>query len=55
MRNLRIELPISQNPSDIQLKKLKEYFREMPVEEILAGLKFSRNRWNAKDACILKV
>jgi hypothetical protein len=55
MRNLRIELPISINPSDIQLKKLKEYFREMPIEEILAGLKFSRNRWNAKDAGILKV
>ncbi len=55
MQNRKIELPISKNPSDIQLKKLKEYFREMPVEEILAGLKFARNRWSAKDAGILKV
>lgn len=55
MQNKNIELPISKNPSDNQLKKLKEYFKEMPVEEILAGLKFARNRWTAKDAGILKV
>ena len=55
MQNRKIELPISKNPSDTQLKKLREYFKEMPVEEILAGLKFSRNRWSAKDAGILKV
>lgn len=50
-----IELPISKNPSDVQLKKLKEYFREMPVDEILSGLKFAKNRWSAKDAGVLKV
>ncbi len=50
-----IELPISKKPTDMELKKLKEYFKEMPVEEILSGLKFARNRWSAKDAGTLKV
>ena len=27
----------------------------MPVEEILDGLKFAKNRWSAKDAGVLKV
>ncbi len=50
-----IELPISKKPTDVELKKLKEYFKEMPVEEILSGLKFAKNRWSAKDAGTLKV
>ena len=55
MQKPRIELPISKIPSDVQLKKLKEYFRDMPVDEILSGLKFAKNRWSAKDAGVLKV
>ena len=27
----------------------------MPVEEVLFGLKFAKNRWTAKDAGVLKV
>jgi len=50
-----VELPISKKPSDADLKKLKEYFKQMPVNEILSGLKFARNRWSAKDAGTLKV
>jgi len=50
-----IELPVYKLPTDIELKKLKEYFKEMPVEEILSGLKFAKNRWSAKDAGTLKV
>ncbi len=50
-----IELPISDAPSDAELKKLKDYFKEMPIGEILAGLKFAKNRWSAKDAGTLKV
>jgi hypothetical protein len=50
-----IELPISKKPTDMELKKLIEYFKEMPVEEILSGLKFAKNRWAAKDAGTLKV
>ncbi len=50
-----VELPISKKPTDVELKKLKEYFKEMPIEEILSGLKFAKNRWSAKDAGTLKV
>ncbi len=50
-----IELPISKKPTDAELRKLKDYFREMPVSEILTGLKFAKNRWSAKDAGTLKV
>jgi hypothetical protein len=50
-----VELPISKKPTDADLKKLKEYFKDMPVSEILTGLKFAKNRWAAKDAGTLKV
>ena len=52
-----IELPISKKPTDAELKKLKDYFKEMPVTEILTGLKFAKNRWSANfsDAGTLKV
>ncbi len=55
MIKLTVELPISKKPTDTELKKLKEYFKEMPVPEILSGLKFAKNRWSAKDAGTLKV
>jgi len=55
MQKSSIELSISKKPTDVQIKKIREYFREMPVEEILSGLKFAKNRWAAKDAGILKV
>lgn len=55
MAKSTIELIISNMPTDLELKKLKEYFKEMPVEEILSGLKFAKNRWSAKDAGTLKV
>ena len=55
MQKPQIELPVSQKPTDVELKKLREYFREMPIVEILSGLKFAKNRWSAKDAGTLKV
>ena len=55
MNKSTIELPISKKPSELELKKLKEYFKDMPVSEILTGLKFAKNRWTAKDAGTLKV
>ncbi len=55
MKKSLIELSIIETPTDAELKKLKEYFKEMPMEEILTGLKFARNRWTAKDAGTLKV
>jgi hypothetical protein len=50
-----INLKTLNKPTDEQLRTLQEYFREMPVEEILLGLKFAKNRWSAKDAGVLKV
>tara|TARA_Y100000590_G_scaffold59154_1_gene62717 strand:+ start:1038 stop:1370 length:333 start_codon:yes stop_codon:yes gene_type:complete len=41
--------------SEEQMKKIKSYFSTMPVSEILIGLKFAKNRWEAKDAGTLKV
>ena len=55
MKKFEIKLLISKEPTDIQLKKLREYLNEMPFEEVLAGLKFAKNRWSAKDAGVLKV
>ncbi len=55
MKKPLIELPISKKPSNAELKKLEEYFKEMPINEILTGLKFAKNRWSAKDAGTLKV
>jgi len=55
MAKQQIELAISKRPNDEQLRKLKEYFKDMPIEEILSGLKFAKNRWAAKDAGVLKV
>jgi len=51
----KIELYISDLLTAEQSKKLKSYFKDMPIEEILAGLKFAKNRWIAKDAGVLKV
>jgi len=53
----KFDLPLKVNkiPSDVQIKKLQEYFKEMPIDEILGGLHFARNRWSAKDAGVLKV
>ncbi len=55
MKKTLIELPISQKPTNAELKKMEEYFKEMPIDEILTGLKFAKNRWSAKDAGTLKV
>lgn len=55
MDKFPFEFIFTQKPTDMQVRKLKGYFRDMPVEEILAGLKFAKNRWSAKDAGILKV
>ena len=50
-----IEFQISQQPTESDLKKLREYLKEMPLDDILSGLKFAKNRWSAKDAGTLKV
>ncbi|KFM20540.1 hypothetical protein AAA799D07_00347 [Marine Group I thaumarchaeote SCGC AAA799-D07] len=55
MKEFEVTLKLSEYPNNIDLKTLKNYFDEMPLEEILAGLKFAKNRWIAKDAGVLKV
>ncbi len=55
MEKFNLSLKTDQKPTDLQIKKLQEYFNEMPIEEILAGLHFAKNRWTAKDAGVLKV
>ena len=41
--------------SEEEIDKLKSYFLDVPISEILIGLKFAKNRWDAKDAGTLKV
>jgi hypothetical protein len=55
MEKFYIDLPVTEKPTDAELKKLREYFKEMPLGEILTGLKFAKNRWSAKDSGTLKV
>lgn len=55
MEKFEIKITINKKPTDLQIKKLQEYFGEMPLDEILAGLHFAKNRWSAKDAGVLKV
>ena len=55
MTEFEINLKLSEEPTDIQIKKLKNQFKEIPLFEILSGLKFANNRWIAKDAGVLKV
>ena len=55
MDNFDLTIKSIQKPTDAQLKKLQDYFNEMPIDEILSGLHFAKNRWTAKDAGVLKV
>ena len=55
MEICEITIRTSEKPTDAQIKKIQECFTEMPMEEILSGLNFAKNRWTAKDAGVLKV
>ena len=55
MEKFEISIKINKKLTDQQIRKIQEYFNEIPVEEILAGLHFAKNRWTAKDAGVLKV
>ena len=55
MERFELKLSVNKKPADNQTRKLQEYFNEMPMEEILAGLYFAKSRWTAKDAGVLKV
>ena len=55
MEKFEFSLKSHKKSTDLQIKKLQEYLNEMPLDEILSGLHFARNRWKAKDAGVLKV
>lgn len=55
MEKFELKISINKKPNDAQIKKLQDYFAEVPMEEILGGLYFAKNRWKAKDAGVLKV
>ncbi len=55
MERYEIKIPLSKKPTDFQIRKIQEHFAEMPLDEILGGLHFAKNRWKAKDAGVLKV
>ncbi len=55
MEDLQIRLQLPKKPTEMQLRTIEDCFRDIPIEEILHGLKFAKNRWSAKDAGILKV
>ena len=50
-----ISISSSEKMSDEDIKTIQSSFNEIPIKEILVGLKFAKNRWRAKDAGILKV
>ena len=41
--------------SSDDIKSIQASFDEIPLKEILIGLKFAKNRWRAKNAGTLKV
>ncbi len=55
MEKFELKILINKKPTDIQIKNLQDCFAEMPMDEILGGLYFAKNRWKAKDAGVLKV
>ena len=55
MNKFEVNVKLSEIPTPLQIKKLKNYFENMPIDEMLSGLKFAKNRWLAKDAGVLKV
>ena len=55
MDEFEINLKLTELPTENEIKKLRHYFKDIPLSEILSGLKFANNRWIAKNAGTLKV
>ncbi|MDI1495762.1 MAG: hypothetical protein K8823_1070 [Cenarchaeum symbiont of Oopsacas minuta] len=49
-----ITIRVKEKPTTKEVASLKECFESMPLVEILAGLKFAKNRWDAKDSGTLR-
>ena len=52
---IKITISNQESISDEDIKIIESSFREIPLKEILVGLKFAKNRWRTKDAGTLKV
>ena len=52
---IKITISNQESISDKDIKIIESSFSEIPLKEILIGIKFAKNRWRAKDAGILKV
>ena len=52
---IKITISNQESISDKDIKIIESSFSEIPLKEILVGLKFAKNRWRAKDAGTLKV
>jgi hypothetical protein len=55
MERYEINIIVSKKPTDQEIKKIQECFTGIPLDEIISGLTFAKNRWTAKDAGVLKV
>ena len=55
MEKIPIEIIFYEQPTETELRRIRAYFRDVPLSEILIGLKFAKNRWSAKDAGTLHV
>ena len=55
MDEFEINLKLTELPTENEIKKLRHYFKDIPLSEILSGLKFANNRWISKNAGTLKV
>ena len=55
MDEFEINLKLTELPTENEIKKLRHYFKDIPLSEILSGLKFANNRWIDKNAGTLKV
>ena len=52
---IKITISNQESISDKDIKIIESSFSEIPLKEILIGLKFAKNRWRAKNAGTLKV
>ena len=52
---VKITISDQESLSDEDIKSIESSFNEIPLKEILIGLKFAKNRWRAKNAGTLKV
>ncbi len=51
----KITISTKDSISNDDLRSIQSAFNEIPLKEILIGIKFAKNRWHAKDAGTLKV